>query len=71
MEEKEVFYRSCYEKMLPEEKERNFLAVSLDLVIGGKAELLLELLGYLDFDGKNPSLELRHIVEELKEEMGI
>ncbi len=64
-------YEKCYETMTPLERERNRLVVDLDLVIGGKPEQLLELLSYLDFETRQPSLLLARVVRELEEELGV
>lgn len=64
-------YYERYHNMTEQERYKNYLSLDLDLVIGGKPELLFELLSALDFDNNEPSLLLRRIVEELEIELGI
>lgn len=64
-------YYERYQNMTEQDRYKNYLSLDLDLVIGGKPELLFELLSALDFDNNEPSLLLRRIVEELEIELGI
>lgn len=60
-----------YRAMTEEEKMRNYLAVDLDLVIGGKAELLLELISLLEGREEEMSLILKRVIRELLEALEV
>lgn len=64
-------YEDRYMTMSEEERCRNYLAVDLDLVIGGKAELLLELLDCMDGREEEMSLTLQSVARELREILGL
>lgn len=63
-------YIERYESMTDQEKRRNYLALDLDMVIGGKPDLLLELLSVIQ-DENELSLTLRRIITDLKMELGV
>ena len=68
---KQTQYYERYQNMSAEEQERNYLVLDLDMAIGGKPDLLLELLSFLDFGTGEPSLTLKRIMEDLEHELGM
>lgn len=64
-------YRDFYRSLTPEERERSYLVIDLDLVIGGRAELILELLSLIAPHRNEVSLTLRHVIREAEVSLGM
>ena len=64
-------YIEMYQNMTEEERHKNHLVLDLDFVIGGKPDLLLELLSIIDCKDCEPSLELIRMIKALENELGV
>ena len=60
-----------YKSLPPEAKDRSYLIIDLDMVVGGRAELILELLSLIAPHRNEVSLTLKHIISEAENELGI
>lgn len=64
-------YQNYTEEMEENYQERDCLVMDMDLVIGGRPDRLLELLEHLDVRDHPPGPELKRLIAELEEKLGI
>ena len=64
-----VIYEKYHQEPEKQDRERDCLAMDLDLVIGGRPDRVRELLAHLDFETHSPGAELKRLVEELEKKL--
>lgn len=62
-------HQKRYYEMTEQERNRNYLVSALDIVVGGKPDILLELVSILEKNKDDLGLTLKHVLNELKNEL--
>jgi len=64
-------HQKRYYEMTEKERNRNYMVSALDIVIGGKPDILLELVSVLEKNENSLGMTMKHVLKELRVELGI